>query len=99
MAETTVTVLARFKAKKGLEKEARLAIQACLAPTRAESGCINYDLHRSRDDDGAFMLHENWTSKKALDEHLETPHLRALKAKAPELFAEPIEITLWERIG
>jgi quinol monooxygenase YgiN len=99
MAERKVTVLARFKARDGLEVEARKAIVACIAPTRAEAGCINYDLHQSSDDPRVFMLYENWVSKKALDEHLEMPYLRALKAKAVELFAEPIDISLWEMIG
>ncbi len=99
MADGIVTVLARFKARKGLEREAKQAIMACLAPTRAEPGCINYDLHQSLEDEGTFMLHENWRSKKALDEHLEMPYLKALKAKAPALFAEPIDIALWNKIG
>lgn len=96
MAGKKVTVLARFKAKEGLEEKAKKAIMACVAPTRAEAGCINYDLHQSADDKKLLMLYENWVSKKALDEHLEMPYLRDLKAKADELFSEPIEITLWE---
>ncbi len=98
MGEPRATVLARFKAKEGLEREAEQAIAACVAPTRAEAGCVNYDLHRSQDDRGTFILHENWVSRKALDEHLEMPYLKTLKAKATELFVGPIDITLWERI-
>ena len=93
-----VTVLARFKAKKGLEEKAKQAILACVAPTRAEAGCINYDLHQSSDDPASLMLYENWISKEALDEHLEMPYLVKLKGQASELFAEPISITLWEMI-
>jgi quinol monooxygenase YgiN len=96
MGEPRVTVLARFKAKEGLEAEAEQAIAACVSPTRAEAGCINYDLHRSHDDKGTFILYENWVSRKAHD--LEMPYLRILKAKATELFVGPIDISLWERI-
>jgi quinol monooxygenase YgiN len=99
MADKKVTVLARFKAKKGLEEQLKQAIIKCVAPTRAEAGCINYDLHNLADNKGDLILYENWVSKKALDEHLETPYLRELKAKADELCAEPIEITLWEMIS
>lgn len=98
MADKKVTVLARFKAKAGLEEKAKQAIIACVAPTRAEAGCINYDLHQSSDDKGLLMLYENWVSKKALDEHLQMPYLQDLIAKADELFAEPIDISLWEMI-
>jgi quinol monooxygenase YgiN len=45
------------------------------------------------------MFYENWVSKKDLDEHLEMPYLRAFKAKAAELLAEPLDITLWEMIS
>jgi quinol monooxygenase YgiN len=98
MADKKVTVLARFKAKKGKEEELKQAIMACVAPTRAEAGCINYDLHQLADDKGDLILYENWVSKKILEEHLEMPYLVKLKAQAGELCAEPIEITLWEMI-
>ena len=99
MADKKVTVLAKFKAKSGKEEALRLAITACVAPTRAEAGCINYDLHQASDDKGLFMLYENWVSKKVLEEHLEMPYLVELKAKAGDLCAEPIEIALWEMIS
>ncbi len=99
MAEKKVTVLAGFKAKPGKEDALKEAIMACVAPTRAEAGCINYDLHQSSEDRGKFILYENWVSKKALDEHLEMPYLVNLKAKAEELCAGPIDISLWEMIS
>ena len=99
MADKKVTVLARFKAKKGMEGQLKQAIMACVAPTRAEAGCINYDLHQHADDKGDLMLYENWVSKQDLDVHLEMPYLRELKAKAGALCSEPIEITLWKMVS
>lgn len=99
MAGKKVTVLARFKAQKGMEGQLRQAIMACVAPTRAEAGCINYDLHQLADDKGAFVLYENWRSKEDLDAHLEMPYLGELKAKAAELCSEPLEITLLEMLS
>ena len=98
MADKKVTVLARFKAKEGKEGALQEAIEACVAPTRAEAGCINYDLHQSSDDKSVFILYENWVSLKLLEEHLEMPYLVKLKAQADDLCAEPIGITLWEMI-
>jgi quinol monooxygenase YgiN len=99
MAGKQVTVLARFKAKPGMEEKAKQAILACVAPTRAEAGCINYDLHQDPNDKAVFILYENWASKEILDQHLETPHLVGLKAQSDELFAEPLDITLLEMIS
>ena len=67
------------------------------APTRAEKGCINYDLHVSPDNPGLLVFHENWVSKEDLDAHLASPHIDAFRAVAPDL-SEPANITLWSEI-
>jgi quinol monooxygenase YgiN len=94
----SLTVVARIKAKAGKENEVREALMALIAPTHAEEGCINYDLHVSTDEPGVFLFHENWTSREALDEHLQKPHLVALAARSDELL-ESLEITTWNKIG
>lgn len=99
MADKKVTVIARIKAKPGMEKTVKDEVLALVAPTRAEAGCINYDLHQAAGDKSVLMLYENWVSKKALDEHLAMPYLEAFKAKAGELLAEPLDISLWEMIS
>ena len=71
---------------------------ALVEPTRSENGCLNYDLHQDTEDSSLFMFYENWTSKQDLDKHLQSPHLQALRAKAEGLFAEPINVTLWQMI-
>lgn len=99
MTDKQVSVLAKFKSKPGLESKARDAIMALVKPTRAEAGCINYDLHQSSEDPSLFMLYENWISKKDLDEHLAMPYLKDFLGKADTLLAEPVEITLWRMIS
>ena len=99
MADGQVTVVATFKATPGMEGTVRSTIEAVIAPTRAEPGCINYDLHQSSDDPSIFMLYENWVSKKALDEHLAMPYLKDLVAKADAMLAEPIDIALYQMIS
>ena len=99
MADGKVTVVATFKAKPGKQATVREAIEAVIAPTRAEPGCINYDLHQSTEDPDLFMLYENWTSKKDLDEHLAMPYLKDLIAKADAMLAEPIGIALYRMIS
>ena len=94
----TVTVLAIIRAKAGMETQVRQALTDLIAPTRAESGCINYDLHVLSDDPSRFMFYENWRSKEDLDEHLSKPHLQDFLSQADELLAEPVSISLYERI-
>ena len=99
MSIKQVTVLATVKAKKGLEEAVRNEVMALVAPTRAEEGCLNYDLHQSCDDPAVLMLYENWVSKEDLDKHLAMPYLQAFLAKVPDLLAEPVQILLWEKIA
>jgi quinol monooxygenase YgiN len=99
MAAQKVTVVAKIKAKPGLEETVKNELMSLVPPTRQEPGCINYDLHQSPEDQSLFVLYENWVSKEDLDKHLEMPYLNAIKAKADELLAEPLDITLWDMIS
>jgi quinol monooxygenase YgiN len=95
----TLTVVATFQARPGKAAELRAALTGLLAPTRQETGCINYDLHASPDDPAKFLFHENWTSKAALDKHLQSPHIKALLPRLDALCTTFPQITTWENIG
>ncbi len=99
MTDGKLSVLAEFTAKPGLENKVTEEIMALVGPTRKEPGCINYDLHRDRENAARLILYENWKSKKDLDEHLAMPYLQAFLAKQDELLAEPIKLTLMDMIG
>ncbi|MGA3283240.1 MAG: putative quinol monooxygenase [Verrucomicrobiota bacterium] len=99
MSAKIVTVVATFQAKPGKENELRAVLTGLVAPTRKETGCLNYDLHQSPEDPAKFLFHENWTSKAHLDAHLQTPHIKALLPRVDELCVAFPEITIWERIN
>ncbi len=94
-----VTVLARIKAKPGMETQLRDELLSLVGPTHCEEGCINYDLHQSDEDPSHFIFYENWKSREDLDQHLEKPYIQKFLGKADEILAEPVEITLFTRIG
>jgi quinol monooxygenase YgiN len=96
--EGKVTVIAYHRAKPGKERALREALLKVCAPTRGEKGCLNYDLHVSPDDPGLLVFRENWGSKADLDAHLASPHIDAFRAVAPDLLAEPPNITLWTEV-
>jgi quinol monooxygenase YgiN len=89
-----LTVIATIKAKEGRADEVQDELLKLIEPTRAETGCINYDLHRMNDDPNCFLFYENWISKEDLDQHLATPHIADFLSKADDLLAEPVEIRL-----
>jgi quinol monooxygenase YgiN len=63
-----------------------------LVPTRAEKGCIVYDLHEVLGDPYQFVFFEVWESEAALEAHTRTPHFQELE-RAQSLLAEPLKIT------
>jgi quinol monooxygenase YgiN len=94
-----VTVLARVRARAGKEEDVRRLLLALVAPSRAEAGCLNYDLHQSAADPTEFMFYENWTSRAALDAHTTMPYLDEFDARSEGLLAAPVEITFWQMIS
>jgi quinol monooxygenase YgiN len=85
-----LTVVAVFQARPGRNDDLRDALVAMLAPTRAENGCIRYDLHRSRGVEGQWFFDEIWASAAHHATHRETPHVQALLALGGDLYDAPI---------
>lgn len=94
-----LTVVAEIVAKPGCERRLREELLRCIEPTRAEEGCMQYDLHESTGRPGHFLFYENWISREALDRHLATPHLERLSALLPELAEGEPRIDTFERIA
>lgn len=92
-------VLAHFAATDQTADALHALLVSLLAPTRAEAGCLMYDLWRSRVDTRRFTLVEAWVSDEALDRHLEMPHLLDAKARFPALLAEPLRIDRYDMSG
>jgi quinol monooxygenase YgiN len=87
-----ITLIATLKAKPGRSEELAGRLSALVEPTRAEAGCINYDLHQSTEDQDVWMFYENWQSKADLDAHVQTPYLQALIKDIPELTVDGLEL-------
>jgi quinol monooxygenase YgiN len=94
-----LTVVAHFQAQPGKEDALRQALLALVQPTRAEEGCVQYDLHEENAKPGNFVFYENWKSKEALDLHMASPHFSAFLPRVPELCGEPPKIAMCTRIS
>lgn len=73
-----LVLFAYNRAKEGKEKAWQSILEDLIVPTLAEQGCLHYELHRDRDDASHFIFHETWGTVEAWQEHMETPHLKAL---------------------
>lgn len=94
-----VTVVARLKAKPGLENKVKEELLKMVEATRKERGCLNYDLHVDESDPGQFLFYENWVSRMALENHFDTEHFKNLQSLKEELFQEPGAISIMKMIS
>ena len=72
-----LTILAQITAAEGKEDLVRAELEKLVAPTRAEQGCLQYDLHVDTGNPGFFMFYENWESRDLWQVHMNAPHLKA----------------------
>ena len=84
---TKIRVVAHLTSKPGTVEETRAALEGFIEPTRAEAGCVYYELMQNNDDPTDFTFVEEWESDDTLDAHLESPHILAFKERAGELLA------------
>ncbi len=85
-----LNVVAVLKAKAGSEAILQEALTSLVKPTRAEEGCISYELFQSTADATTFITVERWQSQSDLDAHMKTPHIaQALQAAADAIDGAP----------
>lgn len=97
--ESQIVLVASMRAKDGKQDELRAALQSLLEPTRAESGCVTYNLHQGLEDPSIFVFHEVWASPEALGAHMQTPHLQQAMGSLPTLVDGELSLTQLRRIG
>ncbi|EHA1081719.1 putative quinol monooxygenase [Photobacterium damselae] len=84
-----LTVVANIVAKEGQIDLVKSELLKLIDVTRAEDGCISYDLHQDNENPAHFVFFENWSSEDKLQAHLNnTPIAEYVKATegAIELF-------------
>lgn len=72
-----LTIVANIHAKPGHEALVREELEKLVAPTRAEDGCLQYDLHQDHSAPTHFMFYENWESRELWQAHMNAPHIAA----------------------
>ncbi|MEO8850705.1 MAG: putative quinol monooxygenase [Allobranchiibius sp.] len=83
-------VIAVIEAKSGSEGEVKAALQELATATRAEEGCISYELKVAADKPTTFITVEKWRSAQDLDGHMNSAHIaKAFDVAGPHLAAAP----------
>lgn len=72
-----ITAVTLIHGLPGQEQDLKQHLLSLAGPTRAEPGCLRYDLYQSPDQRHEFMRFEVWKSGGDLELHKKTPPLRA----------------------
>jgi quinol monooxygenase YgiN len=80
-----IRVVAHFRPKPGKSDEARALLLGFTAPTRAEKGCVFYDLHQNPADPEDLTFIEEWESAEDLDAHAQSAHIQAGRNRMPDV--------------
>lgn len=73
-----LVVVATLVAKPGHEASLKAALELVVPPSRAEAGCLRYELNSDNEQPGRFLMLEQWRDHEALRQHEATPHFQAL---------------------
>ena len=92
-----ITAVTLIHGLPGREDDLTQHLLSLAGPTRAEDGCVTYDLYQSPEAPHEFMRYEVWTSAEALEVHKRTPHLRASFEKR-QREGWTTQITVWKRV-
>jgi len=78
-------MIAKFRAKAGKEDALKAVLLTLVAPTRREIDCHQYDLLQGDKNKGEFCFVERWGSERALEQHLNSDHVKKALADAADL--------------
>lgn len=98
MNNENIVLFARLRVKPEMVEKAKSAAMAIVADSRAEAGCVNYDVHQAVDDETLFFWHETWADKAAVDAHFATPFFQNFAKEVEGFAAEPPQINLTRMI-
>ena len=71
-----LTIVAAITANTDKIDLVKSKLEKLINITRAEEGCINYDLHQENEYPAHFMFYENWESRDLWQAHMGNQHLK-----------------------
>ncbi len=94
-----IHILARHRAKPDTIDEVRQILLSLIELSRAEPGCLKYELLQNAEDPTDFTFVETFANDQALKEHATAPYIAGLAAKLGGLVARPAEVARYHAIA
>ena len=97
LPKDAVTLAVILRPRDGQDMMLEAELRALIGPTRKEEGCLRFDLHRSVEGPGLFLLHEIWETREHHTAHTKTDHFLRWNARKDALLASR-ESGFWKQI-
>lgn len=94
-----IHVIAELTAVSDRTEELKTILTALIEPTRAELGCIKYELWQSASEINNYTFVEVWQSEAHLEAHLKSPHIQQALAQLPGVVASGPNIRRYHLIA
>jgi quinol monooxygenase YgiN len=99
MTRDTIQVVAILEAGDGKADALREVAHSILEPTRAEDGCIRYELFQDSRDENVLVFVEEWRDQAALRAHGGRDHMVEAQGKMKDLLAGKPVLRFCRHIG
>jgi quinol monooxygenase YgiN len=93
-----LAMVVEFRARPGREADLGTALLAMVTPTRAEDGCLRYDLHVDEGDPAVYAFYEVWATRAHHAAHDRTAHVDAFRAVRDDLLEGPARVLRLTRV-
>lgn len=94
-----VKVITRVVAREDTAERVREILLGLVEPTRAENGCLSYELLENRTDPKDFAVVQVWDSDETLEAHFDTDHFKGAARVLTQLIHEVPDIRRYDVIG
>ncbi|WP_230657164.1 putative quinol monooxygenase [Psychrobacter sp. I-STPA10] len=88
MSNTPLTIVANIIAKEDKIELVKTELSKLIAPTRAEQGCISYDMHQNNENPAHFVFYETWQDEAVMQQHLDSQHVKDFLAVSEDAMAK-----------
>jgi len=94
-----IHVIARHSARPETIDAVRRILLELIEPSRAEPGCLKYELLQNADGPADFTFVETFASHEALKLHAAAPYITSLASRLKDLVARPSDVRLYRCIA
>ncbi|MGL4670064.1 MAG: putative quinol monooxygenase [Methanobacteriaceae archaeon] len=90
-----IIVLAKASPKENMANNIINEAKSLIEATRAEKGCIEYNLYNPCDGENTLLFVEKWENKEYLKLHLEQDHFIKFGSAIGDFLARDLEISVY----